>query len=59
MYLYRIIVPGQDDKLIMADDFIIKTDNGIVMFVKNKEATAVFQMSNIVGFVKVKENGDQ
>lgn len=59
MNFYRIIVPGQDDKLIMADDFIIKTDKGIVRFVKNKEAAAVFQMSNIVGFVKVKENGDQ
>lgn len=59
MNFYRIIVPRQDDKLIMADDYFFQVDYSKVVFIKNKEPAAVFQMSNIVGFVKVKEDGDQ
>lgn len=59
MNLYRIIVPGQDDVLIRADKFTHQADKGRVVFEKEGENVAVFQLSNIVGFVRVDEYGDQ
>lgn len=59
MNFYRIIVPGQADILIQADDFIHQPDSGRVVFGKEDIIVAIFQLSNIVGFIKVKEDGDQ
>ena len=59
MKLYRIIVPGQDDILIKAEDFNHEPRNGRVMFKRGNENVAIFQLENIVGFAKVKEDGDQ
>lgn len=59
MNFYRVIIPGQDDVLIRADDFIHQPDPGRVVFEKEGKNVAIFQLSNIVGIVQVDEYGDQ
>lgn len=59
MELFRIIVPGQADILIQADDFLHEPSSDRVMFKRGKENVAIFQLGNIVGFVKVNKDGDQ
>lgn len=58
MYLFRVIIPGQDDILIRADDFHHQPDNGRVLFERKSQNVAIFQLDNIVGIVQVKENVD-
>lgn len=59
MNFYRIIVPGQADMLIQADDFTHQPDSGRVVFGKEDKIVAIFQLNNIVGIVQVDEYGDQ
>ncbi len=59
MNLYRMIIRGQDDVLIRAEDFIYAPNSGMVKFKRGNENVAIFQLENIVGLVKVKEDGDQ
>ena len=58
MYLFRVIIPEQDDILIRADEFHHQPDNGRVLFERGSQNVAIFQLDNIVGIVKVKENVD-
>lgn len=58
MYLFRVIIPEQDDILIRADDFHHQPDHGRVLFERESRNVAIFQLDNIVGIVQVKENVD-
>ena len=51
MRIYRIFYAGGSID-IGADDFHI-TDDGRVMFVRDKENIACYMLANITGFVKV------
>ena len=59
MKLYRVIIPGQADILIRAEDFDHEPDCGRVKFKRGNENAAIFTLSNIVGFVRVDENDNQ
>ncbi|MCR4712281.1 MAG: hypothetical protein K5707_08260 [Clostridia bacterium] len=59
MYLFRVIIPERDDILIRADDLHHQPNYGRLVFEKEGENVAIFQLSNIVGYVQVDEYGDQ
>ena len=54
MYLFRVIIPEQDDILIRADDFHHQPEHGRVLFERESQNVAIFQLDNIVGIVQVK-----
>lgn len=59
MNFFRVIIPGQDDILIQAENFRHKPDDDCLIFVSKDMNVAIFTLSNIVGFIKVNEDGDQ
>ena len=59
MNKYQVYLTTNETIYIEADDFLTYCDSGIVRFLKDNNAIAVFVLSNICGFEKVNEFDDE